>query len=206
MKSKIVTLLLTLVFICCLSLSSYGLPVELIENGGFETGTFSGWDLYVNTQVQTDEVYKGKFAAGLSVSESVPSQTCWWKIGCDTNPCSAFLAQELNGFSNTDQKLTVSFAYNVKLVINLSKNANDRLFAGLVGWNGNIYAQLLLATNGYTEDWVFLSKDFDLSGLGLNRVFLAFYFADSPCCLGSLDISSAFIDEVSVTANPVPEP
>ncbi|HDM75478.1 MAG TPA: PEP-CTERM sorting domain-containing protein, partial [Deltaproteobacteria bacterium] len=41
---------------------------------------------------------------------------------------------------------------------------------------------------------------------GLNRVFLAFYFADSPCCLGSLDISSAFIDEVSVTANPVPEP
>ena len=207
MKSKTTTLLLLTIFILGLSAASFALPVELIENGDFERGTFSGWDYHGNAviqgnTVQGNTVHKGQWAAGLSVSQL---QDSCWLIGNDTNPCSAFLAQELNGFTSTDQKLTVSFAYNVNVLYNFS-SSNDHLYAGLVGWNGNIiYAQEILATD-YTTDWVTISHEYDLSGLNLDRVFLAFFFADSPGWFGSCDVSSAFIDDVSVKANPVPEP
>ena len=202
MKLKTTTLLLLTIFILGLSVTSFALPVELIENGDFETGTFSGWDYYGNAVIQGINVNRGKFAAGLSVSGL---QNSCWPIGNDTNPCSAFLAQELNGFTATDQKLTVSFAYNVKVLYDVPF-FNDHLYAGLVGWNGNIlYAQKILATD-YTADWITISHEYDLSGLNLDHVFLAFFFADSPGLLGSCDVSSAFIDDVSVKANPVPEP
>ncbi len=40
MKSKTTTLLLLTIFILGLSAASFALPVELIENGDFERGTF----------------------------------------------------------------------------------------------------------------------------------------------------------------------
>ncbi len=204
-NQKFIVILVLLVF--AFPSISAALPVELIENGGFETGDFTGWDLALNVEVQDSIAYQGTYAAGLSLSSVTTYNICNNTLEFDTNGWSALLAQELNGFNSTDKNLSVSFYYNVDVLRDLSSTNNDKLFVGIFGWGGSVYANWKLVADGNTNEWQLFSADLDLSSHDINKAILMFYFADRPSrCLGSTDISSAFLDNVSVIANPVPEP
>ena len=203
------------IFVCVMlltiiSMQSYA--YQLVENGGFETGDFTGWDIYINTVVQTDTVYEGNYAAGLSVSDIKEL----WGFEYDTNCYSAFLAQILDDYNSNYDSLVLEFAYNVDVLRDWGLD-NDDLYVGLLGINNpsewsstvEIYFYHDLVASGDTNGWQTYQAVLDLSPYNIDYLVLGFYFADTPFLwnvLGSMDASTAFIDAVSVEAYPVSEP
>jgi len=180
-----------------------------VENGGFETGDFTGWDIHCNVEVQSDVVYEGNYAAGLSISDI----NHWWHFEWDTNPYNAFLAQLLE-YDNNYSYLKLRFAYNVDVLRDWGLDEDD-LYVGFLGVSNldncpsdvSIYFYYSLVTSGDTGGWQVFEDIVDLSQYSIDCLALGFFFADKPSVwkkLGSIDASSAFIDSVSV--DPVPEP
>lgn len=191
------------------------LSVELVENGGFETG-LTGWDYHFNVQVQGQTVHSGQYAAGMSMSSIEKG----WYFTRDSDPYSALLIQELEGYDGTDQVFQASFWYNTEVLYDFSRSGNDRLYVGYLGvadsdWNDvKFFGEQALVADGASDGWQEFASTVDLSGEQIDDLFLGFYFADGFFG-GTCDISSAFLDDISVTANdgisvtdvmPVPEP
>ena len=207
MMKKLLFLLGVLLFVCSVSINN-ATATEFIQNGGFETGTFEGW-LPINAEIVSAPypVYNGNYAAGLSVSSS-PSGTIYY-LGAST--LSALLIQEIVGFEGTDQMFTASYAYNVDVLRSFSNN-DDALYIGYLASLDTTIPPTLIAggtvvQSGDSGGWQTGSNFADLSGLNLEHLYLGFFFAETELVGGSLgDVSSAFLDDISVTANAVPEP
>lgn len=206
---KLVYLLLS-IFLCtflAVPAVTIATPVELIDNGDFETGNFDGWDMSLNsTVVDASAPEYGTYSAALSLSQI----GTFWGFTYDTNPLSALLVQELEGFETTDQIFTGSIDYNVETLRNWGAGTDD-LYFGYLAVNSSIPTFLLggaLVASGDSGGWQNFTGSVDLSGETFDKLYAGIFFKDGLLARGSIDVSSAFIDNVSVTANsaPVPEP
>lgn len=213
----IVFAILSLFFVCQAG------AVELLDNGDFQTGDLSGWDYSWNASVAPNAGPDGTgdFAATLSPSEIELIEKSFgpftWTEEKDTNPLSALLVQELEGWDVCDI-WDISFDYNLDTLADWGPFRDDTLHFGVVGYGvdfGQWFFDMDLfllneaVANGDSSGWQTWSGQADLTGVTLDHLYVGFFFADGLLTGGSMDVSSAFVDNVSFACEncePVPEP
>lgn len=177
-----------------LTLASTGASaqIELAENGGFETGDFTGWEQFLNGGTQTITTFNpstGTFAVNLT-AEGGPFNT---------------LIKNANlgvGIVNPGDEITISF--DARGSTTDGGVAFAEFFTELEG-GGTSSAEILgggpLGLSADPEEWTSFSFTTtvgpDASG-GITLQFVAACGA-APTC-----VSDIFFDNVSITAVPVP--
>jgi hypothetical protein len=137
----------------------------LVENGGFETGDFTGWDLFGGDT-------KDNFVTN-TVSGVLPHSGAYFTVLGSFGTNLSYLSQTL--------ATTAGEAYLLSLWLNSPDGLGPNEF--LVSWNGTI---LFSETNIPALGWTNLQ--FVVSATGGNTV-LEFGFRDDPSFLGLDDIS-----------------
>lgn len=166
--------------------------IELAQNGGFETGDFTGWEQFLNNGTQTVSTFNpstGTFAANLTVDNVVGNT----------------LIKNSNigvGVVNPGDEITITF--DARGTTAVGGVAFAEFFTELEG-GGTSSAEILsggpLALNADASVWTTFSFTTtvgpDASG-GITLQFVAACGA-APGCLADI-----YFDNVSITAVPVP--
>ena len=163
--------------------------IPLITNGGFETGDLTAWTAN-NVIVQSNNVYSGNYAAGLS-------------LGGFFNPWNASLRQPFTVDTNKYSDMTISFAYDVDTIFTLGRL--DKFTVDVVkpgtNWKENL---ITINSPPGTDGWQTFSRTYDLTDKsGVYNLRFDIFLKDQER-LGTW--TNAFLDDVSIDATPVPEP
>jgi hypothetical protein len=137
----------------------------LVENGGFETGDFTGWDLFGGDP--------GDNFVTNALNGTLPYSGAYFAVLGSFGPALSYLSQTL--------ATTAGEPYVLSLWLNSPDGLGPNEF--LVSWNG---AALFNQTNIPAIGWTNLQ--FNVSATGTNTV-LEFGFRDDPSFLGLDDIS-----------------
>lgn len=170
---------------------AFAAPVELVTNGGFETGDFTGWNPTGGgiQSISTDNPSSGSFSAFLS----------------NDNP-SANLIQGLNlgqGLLTGGETVTLSFDYRG------TSSAGGVLFAELITLPAAGPAPLVLNGPLFPDadpnTWLSFNETFAIGPDATGGVLLQF---NAPCGADANCVSDYYIDNVSLVADvaavPVP--
>lgn len=189
-----------LALLCALGTSTaLATPMELVVNGGFETGDFTGWTQTVNVVVSP--------LGWLGVSPRSGSQMA---VLSPLGVLDADLAQQLSIDSSHFSQYEISFAYRLQ-ALDASRFfdfGTDSLEAVVGGVNLLSYP-LNDAFGGGVTDTGWLIHTLTVSAANLGNLTVDFQFHVENFPPGGGDPGQtlvAYIDDVSILATPIPEP
>jgi len=196
-------------FLCCVTLAlglttvANALPTEFITNGGFETGDLTGWDQTPNA-----------VAVENSWWDVSPHEGQWMAVMAPLGQLDAYLLQDTPGFDPAVYpEVTLSFAYNLKALDWNGPDNNNDYFAALANgfplfelYFNDVFDGGRLNPGTPTElGWQVFSETYPIAAV-TGPITFAFFVDNIPPGGELAQSMVAYIDDVSVSAAPVPEP